>query len=129
MTGFIRGLFGSTPKVDTPEISQVNVPTQPKQKAEAYYLSPDDAKTYGDIEFMRSSKSTRRTFPKAKFGTDNEFIQRISSMDKATDGVGLTNADIAALNQTAQAEDVSERRRTDTSMDMFRSMAREMRKK
>ncbi|MEO1671084.1 MAG: hypothetical protein AAFR77_09925 [Cyanobacteria bacterium J06631_2] len=29
-----------------------------------FFLSPDDAMTMGDIDYMRTSKRTRRTFPK-----------------------------------------------------------------
>ena len=42
-----------------------------------YFLSPDDAMTMGDIDYMRTSKRTRRTFPKTLknkdgFALDNE---------------------------------------------------------
>jgi len=47
-----------------------------------FFLSPDDAMTMGDIEYMRTSKRTRRTFPKTLknkdgFASENE----VSSMD------------------------------------------------
>jgi hypothetical protein len=29
-----------------------------------FFLDPDDAMTMGDINYMRTSKRTRRTFPK-----------------------------------------------------------------
>jgi hypothetical protein len=42
-----------------------------------FFLSPDDAMTMGDINYMRQSKRTRRTFPKTLankdgFAVDNE---------------------------------------------------------
>ncbi|GAB4377684.1 MAG: hypothetical protein Kow00121_27840 [Elainellaceae cyanobacterium] len=127
MTGFIKGLFGSK-KAD--EVAQRDGTPKPKQQ-EAFYLSADDAKTYGDIEFMRSSKSTRRTFPKTKFGTDNEFIQTISSLEKIKKGQGMISMSGSAPESQAAASraEIEERRRTDTNMDMFRNMAREMRKR
>ena len=47
-----------------------------------FFLSPDDAMTMGDIEYMRTSKRTKRTFPKTfsnkgGFAVENE----VSSMD------------------------------------------------
>jgi hypothetical protein len=139
VTGFIRGLFRSKPKADVEpqEAPQPAKPQpkpqpkpqakqQPKSKAEAYFLSADDAKTYGDIDFMRSAKQTRRTFPKTKFGADNAFVQTISSIEKLVDEGKITPAEAQAAIKQAEA---NERRRTDSSMDMFRDMAREIRKR
>lgn len=47
-----------------------------------FFLSPDDAMTMGDIDYMRTSKRTRRTFPKTLsnkngFAVENE----VSSME------------------------------------------------
>ncbi|MGK7919573.1 MAG: hypothetical protein AB4080_06150 [Trichodesmium sp.] len=50
MTGFIRGLFGN----------QDN--NQPK---EAFFLDPDSASSLGDVNFMRKSKTVKRSYPKA----------------------------------------------------------------
>lgn len=149
MTGFIKGLFRSKPKAETTEIPE---PTQKQQApkkevapkreitprprrnnggAEAYYLSADDAKTYGDIEFMRSAKSVRRTFPKTKDGSTPEVVQKISSLEKAADQ-GLIPSAMNTTTSQSSIEDtlkVAERRKADTSMDMFRNMARDIRKK
>ncbi len=58
MAGFF-GLFGNKTKyVDEP--MDMSAP-EPK---EAFYLEPDDAKTLGDIDFMRTPITIRRTFPK-----------------------------------------------------------------
>ncbi len=50
MTGFIRGLFGQ--KDD-------NQPT------EAFFLDADSASSLGNVDFMRKSKTVRRSYPKA----------------------------------------------------------------
>ncbi|MDJ0518788.1 hypothetical protein [Dapis sp. BLCC M229] len=50
MTGFIRGLFGN--KDDN----------QPK---EAFFLDADSASSLGDVDFMRKSKTVKRSYPKA----------------------------------------------------------------
>lgn len=47
-----------------------------------FFLSPDDAMTMGDIEYMRTSKRTRRTFPKTLKNKDGfAFENEVSSMD------------------------------------------------
>ena len=126
MTGFIRGIFGSKQKENVEP--QQNSTPQRNGKAEAYYLSSDDAKTYGNIEFMRQAKQTRRTFPKAKFGTDNAFVHSLSSIEKAKETSTFITPSAEAKADPNQAE-ANDRRRTDTSMDMFRNMAREIRKR
>ena len=53
----------------------------PKQ---AYYLSNDDAKTFGDIDYMRSSKTVKRTFAKKKGATEHmESVRQISATSAA----------------------------------------------
>lgn len=66
--GILEFVFGkSAPKDDT----------QPKQ---AYYLSDDDAKTFGNIEYMRSNKVVKRTFAKKKGETEHmESVRQISA--------------------------------------------------
>lgn len=49
-----------------------------------FFLSPDDAMTMGDIEYMRTTKRTRRTFPKTLankggFAIENE----VSSVEES----------------------------------------------
>ena len=67
MTGFIRGLFGGNKN-----------PDQPK---EAFFLSEDEAKSFGDIDYMRTSKTVKRTFAKKKGQTEEiESVKSISAM-------------------------------------------------
>lgn len=142
MTAFIRGIFRSQPDANARDAqtssqqneqqnvqrkSVQNVTPAPQQKAEAFFLSPDDAKTYGDINFMRSAKSIRRTFPKGKTGSDNEFVQSVSSLEKQNGQAFIASNSTEA--EAAQNTEAAERRRSDTSMDMFRNMARDMRKR
>jgi len=143
VTGFIKGLFRSKPKAEAADFTEPapkkpapkrEVAPKPKQRngrAEAYYLSSDDAKTYGDIEFMRSAKSVRRTFPKAKDGSTPEVVQKISSLEKAADAGLIPTAMNTTTSQTSMEDTlkVVERRKADSSMDMFRNMARDIRKK
>ena len=64
MAGFF-GLFGGN-KNDEPKGS--------------FFLSPDESKTYGDIEFMRTSKTVTRTFVKTVGNPDGgEVVSQVSS--------------------------------------------------
>jgi hypothetical protein len=72
MTGFIRGLFGGKNS------------DQPEQPKGAYFLDDDAAKSMGDVEYMRSIKATRRTFPVTVDQPDHiEIIQSVSAVDKS----------------------------------------------
>jgi hypothetical protein len=47
-----------------------------------FFLSPDDAMTMGDIDYMRTSKRTRRTFPKTLKNKDGFAVENeVSSME------------------------------------------------
>ena len=83
--GLFEFVFGkSAPKDDT----------APKQ---AYYLSEDDAKTFGNIDYMRSSKTVRRTFAKKKGETEHMESVRSISATKMTDLDGnRSSAPVAA---------------------------------
>ncbi len=138
MTGFIRGLFKkqqplpgeeAETKQTTPKAKKAK---KQKRNSEAYFLSNDDAKTFGNIDYMRTASSIRRTFPKT-LGSEKgaEFIQQVSSLEKTT-GNNSNNSQSKTTPETqkfiAKDDSSSKRRRTDTSMDMFRNMARDMKK-
>ncbi|MEO0948436.1 MAG: hypothetical protein AAFY11_09900 [Cyanobacteria bacterium J06641_5] len=54
----------------------------PNEKKEAYFLEPDDAKTYGDIDYMRKPQIIKRTFAKTVSGGGGEITQAITATDK-----------------------------------------------
>ncbi|MGB5634943.1 MAG: hypothetical protein WBM86_19475, partial [Waterburya sp.] len=121
-----------------------------------FFLSPDDAMTMGDINYMRTSKRTRRTFPKTLKNKDGFAIENeVSSMEDRSNlyqgsntnqnttvntvfnptpstqsQPGITGG--SAVNQTKSVQNVTpaseKRRQTDSSMDMFRNMAKNIRK-
>lgn len=118
-----------------------------------FFLSPDDAMTMGDINFMRKSKRTRRTFPKTLKNKDGFAIENeVSSLedrsnfykDSDTNQNTTVNtvfnptnsvqpqASGSAIPQQSTFEPTqqsSEKRRpVDNSMDMFRNMAKKMRR-
>lgn len=149
--GLFEFVFGkSAPKDDT----------APKQ---AYYLSDDDAKSFGNIDYMRSTKVVRRTFAKKKGETEHmESIRQISATDaKSLDGnVGnnfgtssqptptfgsyaapakpattsvSSSAPVASSKPVEsapapKAESAPRRKPASSDMDMFRNMAKDIRK-
>lgn len=105
------------------------------KKAVAYFLDSDDAKTYGNLEYMRTAKLVKRSFPKTAGSTEEKrFEQEVSAMMARKSGANgamptpTTAASETATPNTPKVDAAAERRRTDTSMDMFRNMARDIRK-
>jgi hypothetical protein len=132
-----------------------------------FFLDPDDAMTMGDINYMRTSKRTRRTFPKtlsnkSGFAVENEVssmedrnnLYKGSNTDQNTTVNTVFNPTPSSQSQpgvtggsaVTQTNPVSEftpktqssfdapkpsaekRRPSDNSMDMFRNMAKTIRK-
>jgi len=146
MAGFF-GLFGSKTKY----VDEENNNEEQQASKESFFLSPDDAKTYGNIDYMRTSKKVRRTFPKTRSNKNTELIVDVASIkDNGTSSQQATSQPAAAVKAepkatpqptVAKAEsnttteitqnnttNPEERRRADTSMDMFRNMARQINK-
>lgn len=140
MTGFIRNLFGSRRPLPGEDEQPQEQQVQPRQAAkpqskEAYFLKPDDAKTMGDIDYMRTSKTIRRTFPKVRGGAGKEIVSQVSSEEMSqVDKFGVAQSQTKSAAQQPQESSPSlpkstpKRRNTDTSMDMFRNMARDLKK-
>ena len=128
MTGFIRGLFGGNGSK-----KEEQQPLTPREKA-AYFLDPDDAKSYGNIDYMRTSKTVRRTFARKKGVTEElSSIRQISALEMQKlreDGTPevSVNGQASYGAVTPKEDTVAKRRQLDTSMDMFRNMAKDMKK-
>ena len=118
MAGFF-GLFGK--KKD-----------QPKG---AFFLSADDSKSYGDIEYMRTPKTVRRTFVKTVGNPEGgEVVNQVSS-DKmvkrsGNDAKRITPKTISSTPSTLSSSSSSSQapKKVDSNMDMFRNMAKKIRK-
>jgi hypothetical protein len=127
MAGFF-GLFGKQTKyVDEPMDMSAPQPT------EAFYLEPDDAKTLGNIDFMRKPKTIRRTFPKtASNQKGGESIKQISSMEiskVADNGIVAKSVNSEANgNGNGNGANGNGRRANDDSINPFLKMAREIKK-
>lgn len=147
MAGFL-GLFGGK-----------------KEDKEAFFLDNDESKSLGDIEYMRTPNTVRRTFAKKAGEKDHkEFIQNVTAMGREVDDVSadefkpkerkrverqLVNEKSyptfgggsvktagsvkpeeiqAKVAETQQASTNTKAATGDSSMDMFRKMAKDMNK-
>lgn len=156
VVGFIKGLFGnqnaqkqdsqkqaeeSATQSSTPAPRQ-SPPRQaaPRQKEVAFFLDADDASTLGNVEYMRSIKSVRRTFPKTLSNPEEkEVIVEVSSMTtqqakKVAEQVAKQIAadpqsSEQAVKVTVKINEPVESRPADSNLDMFRKMAKEIRKR
>ncbi|ASC69793.1 hypothetical protein XM38_007220 [Halomicronema hongdechloris C2206] len=132
MTGFIRKLFGGKRSSEQTQSSE-------QGQGKAVFLTPDDAKTYGDIDYMRKAKTIKRTFARKKGVSEElESVRQISAMKSASldaNSVPQAKPQSPAMNGTDdQQESVQaayrfDRRAADKSLDAFRDMARDLKKK
>lgn len=123
MAGFFGGLFNR--KAEAADAANPN-------DADTFFLDADRAKTYGDIDYMRTAKTVRKTFPKMKGSQEGlEVIEQISATKKS-DITGTQNSSAGESFKpqpsTQTSPQSAERSRSDTSMDMFRNMARGIKK-
>ena len=174
MTGFIKCLFNRKkadaqpeapkpkeekapkPKAQKAPKPKKEKPPKPQKEEKAFFLEPDDAKTYGDIDYMRTVKTIKRTFPKTKSNPNSGTprIEQVSALGitrvsdayapdymKATPSKGSTGSGSSSAPDymkatpyqpdagiTSDRTSIDERRRTDTNMDMFRNMAKDMKR-
>lgn len=121
---------------------------EPENK-ESFFLDEDDAQSLGDIKFMRKPVKVKRTFPTTKGNKGGFAIEKeLSSLDygsngqikpksiNSNNGVSQTvkSFDNTINGNKSKAEGQSqansnERSTSDSSMDMFRNMARDLRKR
>ena len=137
MFGFIKSLFGS-------RNNNVDSSMVPQQSKDAYFLDQDAASTFGDVNYMRSVRSIKRTYAKTFDSPgENSTIKKVSSMNSKFYGESETlakptfRAPSAAAQNTFSPpasvpakteENGAQRRQTDNSMDIFRKMAKDIRK-
>jgi hypothetical protein len=101
--------------------------------AESFFLDPDEAKSMGDIDYMRTARKVRKTFPSTK-AWGNAFEQEVEvSATEMVNGNGRLNGQNMVPSELFQAsEEVKDtgtvRRRAATDLDMFRKMAKDIRK-
>lgn len=145
MTGFIGRLFGSKDNADRNEAkAEAPAPAKKERPAatptakDAFFLDRDSASSMGDVEYMRAVKKVKRTYAKTVENPEHmEQVKEISAMNGKISGGsnassnGSTSSSEPQSTQQSSAPKIDEaqqRRRTDTSMDMFRNMAKDIRK-
>ncbi len=100
-----------------------------------FFLSPDDAQTLGNIDYMRKSVRVRHTFPKnLKNPQGFEIIKEISSSeDRSVDNLNSNRTQSYSTQSTTISSSFSsssaQSRSTDTNINMFRNMARNIGKR
>jgi ribosomal protein L12E/L44/L45/RPP1/RPP2 len=98
--------------------------------SDEYFLSADDAKTYGDIDYMRTAKAVRKSFPKmggSKEGAEIEVI--VSNLVEEKANAATKAAASTAATPSFDSFTPSSRAKVDTNMDMFRNMAKGIKKR
>lgn len=100
------------------------------QRSKDFFLDPDEAKTYGNIEYMRTPKVVKKTFP-ATGGAKGEVevVELVSSIEKINpeeENKGKAEPSVSEVVTPPVEEE--ERRRKDPSLDLFRSMAKDLRR-
>jgi hypothetical protein len=109
-----------------------------KNKDESYYLDSDDAKTFGNINYMRTPNKSRRTFPKTLTNPDGfEIENEVSAMEMreiTENGVAKPKTINQSNNGNSQSQSngnssfsSNKRRPSDNGMDVWRNMAKDMR--
>jgi hypothetical protein len=114
-----------------------------------FFLPPDEAQSLGNTDYMRKKVTIRRTFPKTTSNKTTEVIKEVSSTTDRTvskggiptvnnngfsnNGNGFVpqNNSISESSQQEPSFEPSpeaERRTSSNNMDMFRNMARNIRK-
>jgi hypothetical protein len=128
MTGFIRGIFGSKKKSDAQPVER------PQKDEKAFFLDPDEAKTFGNIDYMRTAKSVKKTFPKGK--VSGEYTKAVSATETMDFSQPSTPQPVKREEPSAPStpapsfsSEPAPRRQPDTSMDLFRNMAKDIKKR
>lgn len=139
MTGFIRGLFSklkpdeaATPApVERPKQEKVERPKTKKEQS-AFFLESTEAQTFGNLEYMQTSKKTRRTFPKTLDNPNgNDYVQETSATGRVIPGkpqAATPKVESEPTQSAPTADTAAERRKAASDMDMFRKMAKDIRK-
>ncbi|NJK62667.1 MAG: hypothetical protein HC921_08285 [Synechococcaceae cyanobacterium SM2_3_1] len=130
MTGWIRRFFGSKQKAESrPE----ETPSPRSKKVKSFYLDPDEAKSLGNVEYMRTARKVEKTFMGGKYRT----VESISAME-VVDITEKTEArpspeDVSPQTSTPKQSQTptspAPRRQAGSDMDMFRNMARDIKRK
>ena len=128
MVGIFRRFFGSRGQADSKPSS--GTAAQPaKKKDNTFFLNPDEAKTLGNIEYMRTPRIVKHTFQ--DFGSTEkvEVVEQVSSLSKVKLAVEQAKAPEQSSSTSNSSSGAGSRRQGGSDMDMFRNMARSLKRK
>jgi len=112
------GLFGKKDKKGDSEKTE-----------SSYFLDQDSAKTFGNIDYMKTPKAVRKTFPTVN-GVKGAEITGIFSADTKQEVSENQNiADKAPEPSEKPNFEPKVNSRVDSSMDIFLNMAKDLKKK
>lgn len=124
------GLFGIGNK--TKYVDEPDLPVENTESKEAFFLTPDEAQTLGDVDYMRKKVTIKRTFPKIKGSQGAALVNEVSATEQKISKENEVSLSESTTNKTPEvpvsSNSNTERRRFDSSMDMFRNMAKDIKK-
>ncbi|MDX2273727.1 MAG: hypothetical protein NW237_17495 [Cyanobacteriota bacterium] len=131
MVGILRRLFNRPQKEQKAEPMADPQPKTKDPKA-AFFLAPDEAKSLGNIDYMRTPRLIKRTF--VSLGTKEEFevVQQVSALEAivlSEESAPATPEGSPVVSQTNSPSVSPQRRSTSSDLDKFRTMARDLKKK
>ncbi len=96
--------------------------------AESFFLDPDEAKSMGNIDYMRTARKVKKSYPTTKaWGAGFEQETITSAIKKGEPIPSTFEVELKAAEETKSG--LTERRKASTDLDMFRNMAKDIRKK
>ncbi len=124
--GFLSDLFGLKTKYVDEETDQAELAAE-QEKRKAFFLEPDEAKTLGKNknESVRSPIQNPSVNATESQANSNPSTPTIESGTAANQQVNTTPEPPPTAQNTQANSDIDP---TDSSMDMFRKMARSIRK-
>jgi hypothetical protein len=100
-----------------------------------FFLNEDDSQSLGDINYMKMARKVRRTFPKTLKNPNGFAIERSIS---SSEGRGFSDTNNGFQPPTnlnsettfsVESSSTPVSRKVDSSMDMFRNMAKNLGKR
>lgn len=107
------GLLGNLFSRKTKYVDEPDTAATPPQSQE-YFLDSDEAQGLGNLDYMRTAKAVKKTFPKG-MGSAPEAVSSLET----TSMKSTTPAPAPTAKPTSQS---------DNSLDRFRQMAREVKR-
>jgi hypothetical protein len=133
MAGFLSGLFGNSQPAE-PETNNGSASNGAVGNPEEFFLDSDEAKSMGNIDYMRTVKTIKRTYAKYKSVDQGGMttIKQVSASEEAIAPaekvVQKTSTFSESTSSFSASNGSTSRANTDTNMDMFRNMAKQVKK-